>query len=127
MVNHFTVSGRVGNNTRISEFDDGNMVANFSLANNERSGDKEFTSWIRCVAWGGHANVIRDHCETGKQLTLQGRIKSGSYMHKDGYKVYTTELVVSRIDLGESAKGQRETAAPAENPAEVATQEQVPF
>lgn len=84
-------------------------VANFTLAvdkkySREKREQAEMSGqatadFIRCVAWGRLAENINNYIKKGQQLAIQGRIQTGSYQHKDGYTVYTTDVVVETADF----------------------------
>ena len=46
---------------------------------------------------------------------LSGRIQTGSYINRDGQKVYTTDIVVEEIEFGES-KGSNQNQQKSKTP-----------
>lgn len=115
MINKVTLIGRVGKDPEFRTTAGGTAMAKFSLATTETRKDKdgqkiEETSWHRCIAWSGLAEIIRDYVHKGSLLYVEGRISYGSY-DKDGTKVYTTDIVVNELkmlggkDKGESSSG----------------------
>ena len=63
--------------------------------------NKEQTDFINIIAWGKTAKFIHDYFEKGRKITVQGRIKTGSY-EKDGRKIYTTDIVVKEVYFADS-------------------------
>lgn len=53
--------------------------------------------FISCQAWGKTAELIANHLGKGRQVGLEGSIRTGSYTNKDGQKVYTTDVNVYKI------------------------------
>lgn len=64
----------------------------------ENSG-QQTADFIRCTAWGRLAENINNYIKKGQQLAVSGRIQTGSYEHRDGYTVYTTDVVVESADF----------------------------
>ena len=44
----------------------------------------------------------KKYLNKGTNVTLSGRMHTGSYTNKDGQKVYTTEVVADEIEFAES-------------------------
>ena len=76
------------------------LCARFTLAVRRIYG--EDTDFIRCAAFGKCAELIEQYVSKGNKLGLVGRIQTGSYVNRDGQKIYTTEVVAETIDLLES-------------------------
>lgn len=77
-------------------------IANFTLAV-PRMGSEE-ADFIRCVAFGKTADFMESYLEKGSRIAVTGRIQTGSYEDKDGKTVYTTEVIVERVDFADSKK-----------------------
>lgn len=73
-------------------------VARFNLAINRRGKDKG-ADFISCVAFGKAAETLEQYVKKGHRLGIIGHIQTGSYDHKDGYKVYTTDVIVDEFDF----------------------------
>lgn len=71
---------------------------------------KEGTDYISCIAFGKTAEVISQYCHKGSKVAVTGGIRTGSY-EKDGRTIYTTDVVVERIDFLDP---KNKSAAPAE-------------
>ncbi|MFW6131756.1 MAG: single-stranded DNA-binding protein [Candidatus Aminicenantaceae bacterium] len=80
-------------------------VARFSLATNERFYNKKTNEndsrveWHRIVAWGKTAEFCEKFLNKGKQICLEGKIRSRSWQDKEGNKRYTTEIETNTIVL----------------------------
>ncbi|MEG0977492.1 MAG: single-stranded DNA-binding protein, partial [Bacilli bacterium] len=57
-----------------------------------KTGERE-VEFVNCVAFNKTATTINKYCKKGSLLSINGRIKNGSYEAKDGTKRYTTEVV----------------------------------
>lgn len=58
--------------------------------------------FIPCVAFGKNAEFAEKYLRQGTKIALTGRIQTGSYVNRDGQKVYTTDVVVEEQEFAES-------------------------
>lgn len=102
-MNNVTLMGRLvkAPSTKFPEKEDDIAVSNFTLAVNERVGNREETAFIRCVCFGKMAEFAESYFYKGLKIVVSGRLVTGSYVNKDGHKVYTTDVVVSRQEFAE--------------------------
>jgi single-strand DNA-binding protein len=96
-VNKVILVGNVGKDPEIRHLDSGVAVANFPLATSEtyiaKNGEKVTTTeWHNIVLWRGLAEVAEKYVTKGKQIFIEGRIRTRSWDDKDGNKRYTTEI-----------------------------------
>lgn len=117
-VNKVILVGNVGKDPEIRHLDTGVAVANFPLATSEtytaKNGEKVTTTeWHNIVLWRGLADVAEKYVTKGRQLYIEGRIRTRSYDDKDGNKRYITEIygdtmqmLGSKSDDTKSAPGQ---------------------
>ena len=78
-------------------------IANFTLAVNRKfKTDGQSADFIRCVAFGKLAEVVRDYFVKGQKMDARGRITTGSYQNKEGQTVYTTSVSIEELEFGES-------------------------
>lgn len=54
--------------------------------------------FINIVVWGKQAEICEKYTQKGSQIGVQGHIQTGSY-DKNGVTIYTTEVVVDRIEF----------------------------
>ena len=99
-VNKVILIGNLGKDPEIRYTQQGEPIANFSLATSERWTDKsgqkqERTEWHRVEVFGKTAQVVRDYCSKGKQVYLEGSIKYDEWTYKDGNKQKMTKIRVS--------------------------------
>lgn len=102
--NSVRLIGFLGDNPKITKFDNGRMVANFSIATNEVSTDrygnaKSETHWHRLVAWGKEAEIAEKDLKKGTEIDLEGRLTNRSYEDKNHERRYITEVVVNSITI----------------------------
>ena len=80
-------------------------IARYTLAVDrrfKRNGDDQTADFIGCVAFGRNAEFAEKYFRQGLKVVVTGRIQTGSYMNKDGVKVYTTTVVVEEQEFAES-------------------------
>ena len=54
------------------------------------------------MAFGRSAEFAEKYFHQGLKVVVTGRIQTGSYVNKDGQKVYTTDVVVEDQEFAES-------------------------
>ena len=103
-MNHVILIGRTTKDIELRYSQNGNMaIARFSLAVDRMSKDKG-TDFISCIAFGKTAELLEKYVPKGRKVAVQGHIQTGSY-EKDGHKVYTTDVIVDRMEFCESKQG----------------------
>ena len=111
-MNKVVLMGRL---TRDPEAKNGTMtVARYSLAVQrrfKREGEPE-ADFINCVAFGKQGEFAEKYFRQGMKIAISGRIQTGSYVNKDGQKVFTTDIIVEEQDFCES-----KNASPTSKPA----------
>ena len=68
-----------------------------SQENGEQSAD-----FIPCVAFDRAAEFAEKYFRQGMRVLVSGRIQTGSYVNKDGQKVYTTEVILDDQEFADS-------------------------
>ena len=104
MINKVILVGNVGRDPEIRSTQSGTQVANFSLATNERRRDNDgqwtdHTEWHRIVVWGRMVNVVEQYVNKGRQLYIEGVLRTRDWEQKDGAKRSTTEIHVRELKL----------------------------
>ena len=75
---------RAGGEVTLRTTNTGKQVANFSVAVNERFGDKEQTTWFQVVAWEQLAQITADRIVKGQLLLVEGRVSAAIWADQDG-------------------------------------------
>ena len=115
---------------RYSQGDNAMAIARYTLAVDRRfnrnNNDENSADFIGCVAFGKSAEFAERYLHKGTKIVATGRIQTGSYVNKDGVKVYTTDVVVEDQEFAESKAvsdanaGSFRQAAPSPAPAPAA-------
>ncbi len=103
-VNKVILIGHLGRDPEIRYTQDGQAVANFSIATtmdwkDKVSGErKEKTEWHRIVAFRRLGEICGEYLTKGKQVYIEGRLQTRSW-EQDGVTRYTTEIVASEMQM----------------------------
>ena len=62
------------------------------------------TDYISCVAFKKTGDFIGRYFKKGSKILINGEIRVGSYINKEGKKVYSTEVVVNNAEFCEKAE-----------------------
>ena len=110
-LNKVSIIGNLGKDPEIRTTPSGKKVANFSVCTSDRWTDKEgkkqeSAQWHRLVAWGPLAEIIEKYVRKGSQAYFEGKLDYRKYMGKDDIERYSTEIVVSEMQMlgGKSAE-----------------------
>ena len=125
-MNKVILIGRLTSDPLLRQTQSGASSCDFSVAIDRNNGanKEKTTDFIRCVAWGKNAEFVSRYFTKGKQIAVEGNIKTGSYKDKNHEDVthYTTDVWVDRVEFvgskndgGQAAPAQTQ-AAPAEKP-----------
>jgi len=103
-VNKVILVGHVGKQPETRAFADGTSVTNFSLATSEKYKDKtgvmaEQTEWHNISCFGKLAEIASQYVHKGTQVYVEGKIKTNKYTDKAGVEKYSTNIVVSSLQL----------------------------
>jgi single-strand DNA-binding protein len=103
-VNKVILIGNLGADPEVKYLSGGTTVANFRIATTEnrlnRSGEKvAMTEWHRIVAFGKLAEICGEYLNKGKQVYVEGRLRTRSWEDKDGNRKWTTEIVATQMQM----------------------------
>jgi single-strand DNA-binding protein len=113
-VNKVILVGNLGKDPEVRFTPGGKAVCKFPLATTERwsngEGQHERTEWHNIVVWGRSAENCGQYLAKGRQIYLEGSLRSRSYDDKEGNKRYVTEIVAQRVQfLGVKPNGAAES------------------
>jgi single-strand DNA-binding protein len=103
-VNKVIIVGNLGKDPEVRYTPSGRAVAKFPVATTDSWTDQENsrqerTEWHNIVVWGKQAENCGQYLSKGRQVYLEGAIRSRSYDDKDGNKRYITEIVAQRVQF----------------------------
>ena len=111
--------------TRYAGSEEKSAVARYTLAV-ERKVKKEnepAADFIPCVAFQKQAEFAANYFRQGMRIAVSGRIQTGSYVNREGIRIYTTDVIIEEQEFAESRQEQeqsRQSAAPTEAESEEA-------
>jgi single-strand DNA-binding protein len=129
-VNKVILIGNLGRDPETRVFPDGGTICNVTIATTRQWKDKtsgerqEETEWHRVVFRDRLAEIAGEYLRKGRQVYVEGRLKTRKYNDKDGVEKYTTEIVAdemkmlgSREGMGDGGAEGGSRSAPAGRPA----------
>lgn len=119
-MNKVILMGRLTRNpeVRMSSGENSTAIARYTLAVDRRyKREGEPTAdFISCVSFNRAAEFAEKYFKQGVKIVVSGRLQTGSYVNRDGVKIYTTSIVVEDQEFAESKRVQ-EGQAPPDGPA----------
>lgn len=100
--------GRLGKDPELRYAASGTPVCKFSIAVDvpKKGDNKQLSDWFNIVAFGKTGENCAQYLVKGREVFIEGRVKTRSYDDKEGNKRYVTEIVASRVQfLGGGAGG----------------------
>src|SRR5215471_5006192 len=116
-VNKVMLIGRLGRDPEIKYTPSGAPVAKFTLATDEvfkdRAGEQQRrTEWHNIVAWSRLAEICGEYLTKGKQVYIEGSIRSRQWEDQSGNKRTSYDIVAREMKmLGSKADSERVAAA----------------
>lgn len=110
-VNKVILIGNLGRDPDTRHTQSGKEVCQLSIATTRtwraQSGDRgEETEWHRVTAWGKLAELCRQHLTKGRQVYVEGRLRTTKY-EREGQTHYSTEIVAETVQfIGPKPDGQ---------------------
>lgn len=110
-INKVLLVGNVGKDPVVRYFDKGVAKATFPLATSETYTNQQgetitSTEWHNIVLWRALAEVAEKTVKKGVQVYVVGKIKTRSYVDKEGNNKYITEILADTMMVIEKKPGQ---------------------
>jgi single-strand DNA-binding protein len=126
-VNKVILIGNLGANPELRYTAGQQAVANLRIATTEKWTDKsgqkqEATEWHRVVVWGKQAEIVGQYLTKGRQVFVEGSIRTRQWQDQQGQKRYTTEIVARNVQM----LGPRGSGGPDESGVTVPADESLP-
>ena len=99
-INKVMLIGNLGKDPEIRTMQNGNKIANITLATSENWKDKttgerkEKTEWHRVVIFGNLADIAERFLKKGSKVYVCGQLQTRKWQDKSGQEKYTTEVVL---------------------------------
>lgn len=104
-VNKVVLVGNLGKDPEMRYMPNGNAVANLTLATTEswkdkQSGErKDKTEWHRLTVFNRLGEMCGEYLKKGAKIYVEGKLQTRKWQGQDGQDRYTTEVVVSEIQM----------------------------
>jgi single-strand DNA-binding protein len=103
-VNKVILVGNLGVDPEMKYTPSGAGVCEFRLATNESWMDKagqkqERTEWHRIVVWGKRGETCAKFLSKGRQVYIEGRLRTRSWEDQTGNKRYMTEIIADDVQF----------------------------
>jgi len=101
-LNKAMLIGRLGKDPEVRYTKSGQAVASFSIATDDGYKDaqgnrQERTEWHNIVAWGKLADFVQNWLKKGREVYVEGRLRTSDWTDKDNVKHYKTEINADTI------------------------------
>ncbi|MBI4124701.1 MAG: single-stranded DNA-binding protein [Deltaproteobacteria bacterium] len=116
-VNKVILVGNLGADPEKRYMGSGQAVCNLRMATSERWTDKqgnkqERTEWHRVVVYGPQAENCEKYLSKGRQVYVEGSIRTRQWEDQEKKTRYTTEVIAQRVQfLGGAPGGARQTGS----------------
>lgn len=107
------IVGNLGDAPSMRYTPGGDAVANFSVAVNEKYGDKEYVTWFKVVAWRKLAETCNQYLAKGRQVLVEGRVEVESWNDKNTGEA-RAKLVIQAQKVKFLGGGTRDDGPPAQ-------------
>jgi len=106
-----TIIGHLGRDPEMKYTPDGQAVTTFSVASSRKyktaAGEqREETEWFNCSAWGKLADVCNQYLIKGKQVYVEGRLKTRTYQAQNGETRFSIDVTCQEIQFLGGGQGQ---------------------
>ena len=102
MYQQLTIVGYLGNDPVMRFTPSGQAVTSFSVATSRsytnNAGQKvDETAWFRISVWGAQAESCNQYLSKGRQVLVEGEIRTRQYEDKSGQTRYAWDLVARNV------------------------------
>ena len=110
-LNRVLIIGNLGRDPEVRFTGSGKAVGRFPVATSDVWTDnegqrQERTEWHNVVVFGKQAETCGQYLAKGRQVFVEGAVRTRQYDDKDGNKRYITEIVAQRVQfLGGRGEG----------------------
>lgn len=99
MLNQIVIVGRLVDEPKMKELEDGKRVSNITLAvpRSYKNAQGEYDAdFIDCILWSNIAEKTAEYCKKGDLIGVKGHIQTKVY-EKDGNKIKNTEVLAEKV------------------------------
>lgn len=101
-LNKVILLGRLGRDPEIRYTQSQLTIANLNIATDERRPDgnggwKQETEWHRVVLFGKQADLAKQYLTKGREVLIEGSLRTRQWQDQQGQKRYSTEIVAQNM------------------------------
>lgn len=104
-INKVILVGNLGADPETRFTANGGAITNIRLATSESWKDKqtgenqERTEWHRVVLFGKLGEIAGEYLKKGRQVYIEGSLRTNKYTDKDGIERYSTDIVANEMQM----------------------------
>lgn len=104
-INKVILVGNLGADPEVRYTTSGTAIASLSIATSEswtdkQSGEKqERTEWHRVKMFGRLAEISGEYLKKGRQVYIEGSLRTDKYTDKAGVEKYSTDIIASEMQM----------------------------
>jgi len=104
-INKVILVGNLGADPETRYTANGGAITNIRLATSESWKDKqtgenqERTEWHRVVLFGKLGEIAGEYLKKGRQVYIEGSLRTNKYTDKEGIERYSTDIVASEMQM----------------------------
>ncbi|MEO6800068.1 MAG: single-stranded DNA-binding protein [Rhodanobacter sp.] len=104
-VNKVIIVGNLGADPDVRQTGGGTSITTLSVATSEswvdkQSGEKqERTEWHRVKMFGRLAEIAGEYLKKGRQVYIEGSLRTDKYTDKQGVEKYSTDIIASEMQM----------------------------
>ena len=103
-LNKVMIIGNTGRDAELRYTANGTAISDFSVAVNSRrrsaSGDwEDETEWFQVTLFGDRAERISQYITKGKQIYVEGRLRTRNWDDDQGVRHYRTEVIANNVEF----------------------------
>jgi single-strand DNA-binding protein len=112
-INKVIIVGNLGADPEVRYTGSGTAIANLRIATSEQWTDKQTgqkqdrTEWHRVVLFGKLGEIAGEYLKKGRQVYIEGSLRTSKYTDKDGVERYSTDIIGNEMQMlgGGGAEG----------------------
>ncbi|MDZ4349501.1 MAG: single-stranded DNA-binding protein [Xanthomonadaceae bacterium] len=103
-INKVILVGNLGADPEVRYSQAGSAITTLSVATSEQWTDKqgqkqERTEWHRVKCFGRLAEIAGEYLKKGRQVYIEGSLRTDKYTGKDGIERYTTDIIANEMQM----------------------------
>ena len=99
-MNNLIVNGNLVRDLEVKTYGKDGILGSFTIANNERVGQNEVTSFINCTMFGEkRIEALQKYLVKGCKVLITGRLQIENYQSDDGEYKSFTNVIVDNLEI----------------------------